>query len=485
MGELIVAGGDVVTMNPNRDVFLGGAVLIDGQLIVEVGATDDVRAGHPNAEVLDASGCVVTPGLINAHQHFTGDPLVACCIPDNISSDEAIYEWAVPIHQYHSAEDDEIAATLTALQCLRHGTTTMVEAGTVANPERLAAALERTGARGTVGRWGWDVPDVPYSGPVSEVLAGQRALVEQWPSGERIEGWVTLVGHAMASDELLVGAFALSRELDVRMTMHMSPTPADSRAYRERGGMSAIEHLAHLDVLGPNLVISHAVWLDDAEFELLLEHDVAIAYCPWAYLRLGQGVTLAGRHIEFARRGGRLALGADAANAGDHRDMLSVASLAAGLERDRDEAALNTAFAGGPPRDGAGYGSDVTTDPAPDRRSASFGAAQAFELATISGADAIGMSDRIGSIEPGKAADIVIFDATHIDWGTRGDLALQLVWGNVGHTVRDVIVDGELVIESGRSTMVDEASLLDEAVARKTHLLKRTGITLYPTWPQQ
>ena len=235
--------------------------------------------------------------------------------------------------------------------------------------------------------------------------------------------------------------------------MHMSPTPGDSVTYRERTGRSAIEHLGHLGVLGPNLVLSHAVWLDDAEFDLMLEHDVAIAYCPWAYLRLGQGTTVAGRHIEFVERGGRVALGSDAANAGDHRDLLSTAALTAGLAR------------------------DTRLDPI------SFGAREAFELATIGGAHAIGMGERIGSIEVGKAADLVVFDATGLDWGARGDLALQLVWGNVGHTVRDVVVDGSVVVRDGRSTTIDEKALLEEARSRQASLLKRSGITLQPTWP--
>ena len=162
----------------------------------------------------------------------------------------------------------------------------------------------------------------------------------------------------------------------------------------------------------PTCLLGHGVWLDDEEIDLVLATRTAIAYCPWAYLRLGQGVTRMGRHAEIVERGGRVALGCDAANAGDVADILRAAALAAGIAR------------------------DGRLDPQ------RFGAHQAFELATIAGAEAIGMADRIGSLEVGKQADIVVHDATDWGWSPRGDVGLQLIWGTDGRSVRDVFVAG-------------------------------------------
>ena len=108
--KLIVAHGDVVTMNPTRDVLLGGSVVIDGSVLLAVGPTTTLLAEHPDARVIDARGCVVTPGMINAHQHFTGGPLVRSCIPDLLASGESIFSWSVPIHGAHSPDDDEVSA---------------------------------------------------------------------------------------------------------------------------------------------------------------------------------------------------------------------------------------------------------------------------------------------------------------------------------------------------------------------------------------
>ena len=452
--DLIIAGGDVVTMNDTREVLLGGSVLVTDGIIGAIGSTREMRAAHPDATVIDATDCVVTPGMINAHQHLTGDPLVRSCIPDLLAPGASIFEWAVPIHAQHTADDDELSATLCAIECAQNGVTTVVEAGTVAHPDRVAKAMHAVGVRGTVGTWGWDIEEGPFVGTATEVLDRQRAVVDAFPAGGLVEGWVTLVGHDLASDELLTGAAELARTMRTGMTMHLSPTSSDPENYLARTGRRPVTHLQHLGVLGPHLLLAHGVWLDDEEIDLVLSTRTAIAYCPWAYLRLGQGVTRAGRHAEIVERGGRVALGCDASNAGDVADILRAAALAAGIARD---ARLE-----------------------PQR----FGAHQAFEMATIAGAEAIGMADRIGSLTVGKQADIVVHQASDWGWMPRGDVGLQLVWGTDGRTVRDVLIAGQLVIRAGRCVTVDAPALRNEALGRQRSLLEHAGITVPHVWPQ-
>jgi 5-methylthioadenosine/S-adenosylhomocysteine deaminase len=237
------------------------------------------------------------------------------------------------------------------------------------------------------------------------------------------------------------------------MTMHMSPTSSDPDSYLARTGRRPVVHLDHLGALGPHLLLAHGVWLDDEEIELILSTRTAIAYCPWAYLRLGQGVTRVGRHADIVERGGRVALGCDASNAGDVADILRCAALAAGIAR------------------------DARIDPQ------RFGAHQAFELATLAGAEAIGMAHRIGSLEVGKQADIVVHDASDGGWTPRGDVAMQLVWGTDGRSVRDVFIAGRTVVRNSRCTTVDVDELRIEAQRRQSSLLDRAGITVPHVWP--
>lgn len=451
--DLLIVDGDVVTMNARREVLLGGALAISGDRICDVGAASQIRERFPGTPHVDASGCVVTPGLVNAHQHATGDPLARSCIPDDLAPGESLFRWSLPLHSAHTADDDELAATLTAVDSVRNGVTTVVEAGTVAHPERVAAGFAKVGIRATIGVWGWDYPGLPHSAPADEVMARLQAVLDQFPPGGHVTGWVTLVGHDLVSDELLVRAAELARSANRGMTMHLSPTGSDPQRYVARTGRRPIVHLQRLGILGPHLLLAHAVWIDDAEVEALLASGTAVAYCPWAYLRLAQGVCCAGRHLELVRRGGRVALGCDSVNASDHLDIIRAAALAVGLARDR---AMD-----------AGQG----------------GAATALELATIGGAAAIGMADDIGSLEPGKRADIVIYDRSRWGWAPRGDVALELVWSGGGHAVRDVFVSGRRVVADGRCLTVDEQHLGEMANVASKALFARAGITLRPRWP--
>ena len=450
--DLLITGGDVVTMNPSREVLVGGTVAVGDGHIVDVGSSSALRSRWPDVEVLDATGCVIAPGMINAHQHMANS-LSRSCIPDDLVAGTSIFEWSVPLHSASTADDEELSATLTAVDSLRNGVTTVIEAGTAAHPDRLAEGMRKAGIRGTIGRWGWDIEHGPHTAPASDTLAAQREMLDRFPPGQQVSAWVTLVGHSMASDELLVGAAELARSYGVGMTMHMSPTRSDPDVYLERTGRRPISHLDDLGVLDSHLLLAHCVWIDDDEVEALLRSRTAVAYTPWAYLRLGQGITSQGRHAELFDRGGRVALGCDAANAGDTVDLLRTAALSAGLAK------------------------DTKLDPT------WFGAAEAFEMATIRGAEALGWDTEIGSLEPGKRADLVVHDATRPEWTPRGDVTLQLVWAADGRSVRDVLVGGKVVVRDHRSTTVDEADLHDHANRASAAMFERAGITVPHRWP--
>ena len=205
VADLIVAGDHVLTMDAARTVLLDAAVIVAGGTIVSVLDRTEAQARHPGVPVLGGPGAVVTPGFVNAHQHLTGDRLIRCSIPDDLPPGESIFRWAVPIHAEHTGDDDELSATLACIEAVTHGVTTTVEAGTVAHPDRVAAAMATVGMRGTIGTWGWDVDDAPFAAPTEEVLARQSAVLDRFPPGGLVSGWVTLVGHDLMSDALVVG----------------------------------------------------------------------------------------------------------------------------------------------------------------------------------------------------------------------------------------------------------------------------------------
>jgi 5-methylthioadenosine/S-adenosylhomocysteine deaminase len=435
--------GTIVTMDPERRIISDGAVVAVDGVVVAVGTHAELASAHPAAMVIGGAASVVTPGYINGHQHLTGDRLVHSCIPDAIDSQDAIFNWAVPVHGAHTGDDDELSASLAAVEALTNGITCTVEAGTVAHPDRVATGVHNAGMRTMLGEWGWDIDDAPYAAPAADVLDRHRALLDRFPSdGGLVEAWVTLVGHDLMSDELVAGASDLARSRGVGFTFHMSPHTRDAASYVERTGRRPLMHLDDLGVLGPHVLVAHGVHLDDDEVDAILRTETAVASSPWAYLRLAQGVTVGGRHGDLFRRGGRLALGCDSENAGDAVDILRAAALFIGLERDRSMDAFG-----------------IT-------------AAHGLELATIRGAAAIGKAATIGSLEVGKQADVVVHDTSGPQWLTRSpDPVLQLIWATDGRSVSDVVVAGRHVVADGRCISVDVESLRLEASARRDYFL--------------
>ncbi|WP_051062547.1 amidohydrolase family protein [Ilumatobacter nonamiensis] len=446
--DLLVLADTVLTMEPGSVPITDAAIAVADGRITAIGPAATLRAAHPEASTIGGRGHLAIPGLINAHQHLTGDRLIRSMIPDDLEPGRSIFEWAVPAHAAHTGDDDELSATLSLIEAACNGVTFTVEAGTVAHPARVLAGFDAVGVGGTLGSWGWDVAGEPWAGDtVEDVLDRQREVQQLTAGHDRVDGWVTLVGHDLMSDELVVAASDLARAHATGITFHLSPSDSDTAAYLERVGKRPAVHLDDLGALGSHVLLGHGVHLADDELDRLLATDTAIAYCPWAYLRLGQGVSRAGRHIEFIARGGRVALGCDAENAGDAIDVLGAAALAAGLAK------------------------DATMDPTV------FGAHAALHHATLGAAKALGMSDEIGSISVGKRADITIVDTTGPEWVPRSpDPVLQLVWASDGRSVAHVVSSGRVVVRDGEPTMVHRGALAVEAEQRHRSLIERANL---------
>lgn len=450
--DLVVRGDVVLTMSGapqdenTGDHVIDGAVVIDDDRIVEVTTADEAARRFAPRSTIGGPGSIVLPGFVNAHHHLTGDRLLRSTIPDDLDLDLALERWALPSHAAHTGDMDEISATLSLVEAVTNGITFTVEAGTVAHPDRVLAAFDAVGVGGTLGSWGWDVNGGVHAGSVDEVIERQRQSIELAAGHARVEGWVTLVGHDLMSDELVTRASELARSLGTHLTFHMSPSPADARAYRRRTGTRPLVHLASLGALGDHVLVAHAVHIDDAELDVLLDHDVAVAACPWAYLRLGQGVTGSFHHPRLLRHGGRVALGCDSENAGDAVDVLLAARLFAGLAK------------------------DTLGDPG------AVSARRALRLATIDGARALGVEQEIGSLERGKRADVVVIDTAGPTWTPHAaDPTVALVWASDGRAVREVVASGRVVVRNGDCVTVDQRALATEAHQMHRTLVSKCG----------
>jgi len=296
-------------------------------------------------------------------------------------------------------------------------------------------------------------------------MADERPLDAQLAAREEAGVlWLTLdrpeAANAITPDQrdrlvdLLVAASDLARSNSTQLTFHLSPTGSDPASYLARTGARPMVHLDRLGALGDHVLIAHGVHLDDAEVDVVSATRTALAYCPWAYLRLGQGVTNAGRHADLLERGGRVALGCDAENAADAIDVLRAGALAAGLAK------------------------DSRVDPT------RFGAHTALELATITGAEAIGMDREIGSLEIGKRADIVLLDTDRAEFTPPSpDPVLPIIWASDGRAVAEVVANGRVVVRAGSCITVDHDELRDRTLQARDRLLRDARLTPRPRWP--
>ena len=457
--DLMVDAWYVVTMNATRDIVHHGSIVVDDGRIVAVGKTADLDDRYVPTRRIGGDRFVLTPGLVNTHIHITGEPLTRGYVPDDTPFEENVFVWLTNLYAVHDADDERCSARLAATEMLRSGTTTFLEAGTIRFLDEVLDGLAETGIRGRLGSWVWDLPPEPdvYHQSTDQAIARLQGQLEasRVHGDGRLGTWATVVGHTTCSDPLWRAARELADEHGVGMSFHMSPAATDPDGFIAEFGRRPMEHLDELGVLREDCAITHCVHVDDSEIAIMGGHGLTVAHCPTTALKVSYGVTRIGRMPEMVQKGVNVSIGTDGNNASNYSDLMRATYLVAGLFK------------------------DGRMDPH------MFPAEKAFEMATIGGARAIGMQDEIGSLEVGKRADAVLHDTDRPEWRPLLNVVNQLVWSADGRGVHTVIVDGDVVVEDGHMTRIDEPSLWAEAQRRGEALVARSGLpdkAKFPTW---
>ena len=452
---ILVEHGTIITVDAERRILTDGSVLIDGAEIVQVGPARDVRPPRVPDRVIDARRMVVTPGFVDTHVHLS-EHLNRGLLLDDIPVDRYLPDWLIPLYSVMTAEDEEHAALLAGIEMIRTGTTTFCEAGTLFEPAAVAAAVERLGMRAILGRWTWDLESGPSRMRQStrEALHANEAMLEEvnggrGGSGGLVAAWPLLLGFGTCSEELIRGAKALADRHGVGWgMMHLASHP--SRKTRDRLPLATLDGWG---VLGPNAKLSHMVYLDDADIKLLARRGVKISHCPTAGLKHTKGLAAHARVPEMIARGVCVSLGGDSGNGSNHFDMLRMMCLVATIYKD---ARL-----------------DVTVMP-PET---------VLEMATIRGAESLLIERRIGSLEPGKRADLVLYSRDQPEWRPLLNPLNNLVYAASGSSVRSVMIDGRLVLDDGRITTVDERAIYERVEVLAREQVRRAGLTIESRWP--
>lgn len=438
-------------------------LVIEGDRLVAVGLSADVLAQHPPRdidEVRDASRLGVTPGFVDTHVHLS-ETLSRAVFPDNLSTRPWVFHWAKPFYAHVNAQDEAVSVLLGTTEMLRCGTTCFLDMGAQTDPGVTARAAGQTGIRGITGRHaadnrpaeipsGWSADMVAHHFfPNHEVaLDVLEQCVRDWNgyADGRIRCWVNIEGKEPCSLELHLGARALAERLGVGTTYHIASNIEESQLAQKRHGCWPVTRIADHGGLGSNLVLAHAVAVSDQEVGLMARHGTSVAFCPSTSLKLAKGATCIGKYPEMLDAGVKVGLGTDGVSAAGNMNLMRQLYLVAGLFKD------------------ARLDADL------------IGARKALRMATIEGAEALGWDDEIGSLEPGKKADFVLFDLEHPEWVPFHDPLQALVWSVSSASIAETWVDGRRLYHDGRVDTVDERSLHVEARERAAAIVERAGL---------
>lgn len=426
--SLIVVGGTVLTENDTRQVWSPGAVAINGRDIVEVGTPSEIAARYVAAQTIEARDQVVLPGLINTHTHA---PMVMF---RGLADDLALMDW---LQKYIfpaeaktvSPEFVRVGTRLAALEMIQSGTTTYADMYYF--EDEIARTTRDAGLRGVLGQTVIQFPVADAKTP-AEGLARAEAFIQAFKDDPLIVPAVA--PHAMYTLDAatLQATAALGRKYDVPVLIHLAETQDEVKTAREQHRNTPAGYLESIGFWGPKTLAAHGVWVTDEDIAILKKHDVGVSHNPESNMKLASGTAPV---LKYIQSGVNLSLGTDGAASNNDLDM---------FEAMRQASFLAKLSSGNP-----------TAVPAQ----------VALDMATIGGAKALGLGRTIGSIEPGKRADLITVSMSAARQTPFYDAVSHLVYVTRGDDVRNTIVNGKVLMRDRRLTTLNEAEVLAQARA--------------------
>jgi 5-methylthioadenosine/S-adenosylhomocysteine deaminase len=436
--DLIIADiAWLITMDPSRRVIRDAAIAVDAGKIVAVGKSADIMARYSPKSSVDGRDTVATPGFVDCHLHSSFQ--LSRGLADEANAQSFLFDRMYPYEAALEGDDVRVSATLAAAELLRHGVTCFIDPGNY-HPEASVEGVMATGIRMIVSRSSFDLTKsvlgiLPERMIETTAVAMERAaaVLERYARSDnpRLGASASFRGLNNASDELITGLRTLADRYGAVLQTHACFSYSTHDSSVARTGLAEIERLESLGVIDERMLIVHSGWLEPQEVAILGRRKPSLVCAPSSSLHNGYGNFLFGKLPELMALGVNVAVGSDHASSGIV-DMAQEIRLACCCYK---ETRVNPRVM--PPETG-------------------------LEMATINGAKAARLSDRIGSIEVGKEADIVLFDTNRPEWQPLINPVSNLVYSATGDSVRDVFVMGEQVVADGRLTRIDEAKLFAE-----------------------
>ena len=433
-----IRGGHVVTMNAKRETFEGDVVL-EGERIVAIRRGSRARAGRGES-VIDARECFVIPGLIQGHVHLCQT------LFRGLADDLALLDWLQkkiwPFEHAHTPASLRASADVGLLEMQLSGTTAILDMATVRHTPSVLEAAEASGIRYWGGKCLMDRKGTagPLYQDTRSSLNETEGLIRDWRGRSPLVRYALCPRFAIScTRELLEATQALQAREGLLVHTHASENRDEIALVRKMTGLDNISYFEKLGLLNPRTVIAHGVHLTGKEALAMVRTRTSLAHCPSSNLKLGSGVAPIG---DYLRLGMNVCLGADGAPCNNSLDPFLEMRLAALIQK-------------------------------PSKGPQEIRAQDAFEMATLRGARALGAEAEIGSLEEGKRADVVVVARTHASVATVRDPYSALVYSCLGRDVRDVWVDGREVVRGGEHLRIDAAETLARARRELRKLLGR------------
>ncbi len=415
--DILLLNGTVLTLDGASSRIDRGAVAVCGERIEAVGSGAEIAPRFESAKVIDASGCVILPGLVNSHTH------AAMTLFRGLADDLPLMDWLqghiFPAESRLTEKWVYWGAMLACAEMIMSGTTTFCDMYLFEH--KTAEAARAAGMRALVGEVLYDFPSPAY-GPIENGLRHTEDLIERWRGDPLVR--VAVEPHALytCSPDLLRRCHEVSQRQNVPLVVHLSENQAEVEQIMEKYGKRPVRHLADLGLLGPGLVADHCVALDEADIDLIAQNGVKVVHNPESNMKLASGIAPVPRLLD---RGVTVALGTDGCASNNNLDMFGEMDTCAKLHK-----AANL---------------DPTL----------LSADTAIRMATVNGAEALGWGGVLGGIAPGMLADIIVVDFAKPHLTPVYNPVSHLVYAAGAADVRTSIIGGRVVMEDRKLLTLD------------------------------
>ncbi len=425
--DIIILADSVLTMDADQSVLIDGAVAVKDGKVIAVGAASDISGRYSSGRTVGGKGKVVFPGLVNAHTHA---PMVYFRgLKDDLPLKVWLEEHIWPAeNRWLSPQFVGDAAQLACLEMLKAGITLYNDMYFFG--EVIAGVTKKTGMRAVVGAGILDFPGRTAK-TVDEYFWNAENFIGSWTGDDLIVPAIAPHSPYACCPQTIERAKAVSERFNVPLHLHLSETKWEVEEIGRRYGKTPVELLDGIGVLDDSVIAAHCVHVNDEEIEILAGRKVGVAHCIESNLKLAAGIAPV---VKMVGAGVKVTFGTDGAASNNDLDILSEMSTAAKVHK------------------------AVSGDPT------ALNAKLVLLMATRWGAEALGLGEVTGSIEEGKAADMVIADLNRPHLVPVYDVYSHIVYSMRSSDIETVLVSGRIVVDRGRLTTADEAEIIAKAV---------------------